>query len=745
MNVKRNKLIISGIVQGVGFRPFVYNLALKYELVGFVLNNDQGVVIEIQGDEDNIDKFCCLLKDSPPNAAIIDSFIRYTDLDCIKHEDKFLIVKSSSSGKKSAGISPDLNLCSDCLKELFDENDRRYLYPFINCTNCGPRFSIIFDRPYDRKFTSMNKFIMCNECQKEYDEPVNRRFHAQPNACNECGPKVYFMNLSRQIVADKNDAIVSAVKELENGKILAIKGIGGFHLGIDAFNLESVARLREIKKRKGQSFALMYRNIESVKQDVELSKKEEELLTSSIAPILLLKKKNKKFEHICPDNNYLGIMLAYTPVHHLIFYYFSKDVLVMTSANYKDEPIIVSEDDFFVNKSLSPLCDFILSNDREILNRVDDSIYQVVKDRVMILRRSRGIVPKSIKIENSDIKERLAYGAELKNSFALLKNKEVFLSQHIGDLSDVRSISFQKEQIKRFSSLLEITPVEKVGDLHPGFYNYDEDNINIEHHYAHMLSVMAEHGLGANEQFLGVVIDGTGFGSDKTIWGMEFLLGDTKKFERVASLLPFALLSGEKAIKDISKIGFELLYNAGVSPTQMHRLHFPQEKLKQFLSLKQSGLNSFLTSSLGRLFDGIFAILRPCFIVEYEAQAAIKLQALAENCSNKGQVSTYKVVVQENKIDYRNMIVELVDDLLNKTAHEVIAYRFHLWVVDAILQIVDQYQAKKVIFSGGCLQNALLMCLLEEKLKDRKRIYYFNEKVPANDGGISLGQIIFEG
>lgn len=704
---KRVSIKIKGIVQGVGFRPTVYRYAIEFKLSGWVKNDTNGVFIEVEGPSEQVDAFINKLQKNPPPMAEVESFLT-TEIPLVNNlappllNSKSLPIDSTlplfniilsetetntdhSSEQKTVEISPDLATCTDCLAEIFDPLNRRYQYPFTNCTNCGPRFTIIKDRPYDRHLTSMADFPMCPECKSEYENPLDRRFHAQPNACPICGPKLSIFSLTspsdRMLtpLLDKDihqNAIQFTAQELLAGKIIGIKGLGGFNIAVLAHNHQAVNRLRVGKKRPHRSFALMMRNIDTIKKYCFVNEEEIALLKSPAAPIVLLRKNSPHhiLDHISPDNNYLGVMLPYTPLHHLLMA--SLEVIIMTSANLAEEPMAICDQEM-ENLLKLGIIDLVLSHNREIINRCDDSIVQVVNGKILTIRRSRGFTPKSFSINkysSIDINKTppscLALGANMKNTFALRRGAKVYLSQHIGDLEDYRNYEYQSLQISSLKKLLDIDSQTTAGDAHPGYETYEQAEHKIFHHHAHVLSVMVEHNL-LSQTTLGVVADGTGFGEDNNIWGFEFLLvgPNYTQFKRLGHLRYFHLPGGEEAIHNIDRIGISLLYQSEININNVidsnnlndysdlnelnSVIHFKNYKI--ITDLIKKNFNAPLTSSLGRLFDGVSAILgltdrsaspsednshtHPIIQhtrsincqVEYEAQGAILLQKAAED------------------------------------------------------------------------------------------------------------------
>lgn len=732
MNIRRVKIKISGTVQGVGFRPTVYRYATEAGLIGQVANTSQGVFIEAQGDNVTLESFIKRLRTYPPPQAYIDEF-DYEDIPLVLGEEKFRIIESVASGEKNVAISADLATCEDCRSEIFDPKNRRFGYPFTNCTNCGPRFTIIQDRPYDRMLTSMGIFEMCPQCHAEYNDPSNRRFHAQPNACSVCGPKLHLIDVDG-IRADADPLIVTQ-ELLSQGKVAAIKGLGGFNIACDPLNMKVLQRLRELKRRPHRAFALMMRDIGVVTEYCEVSDKEKKALLSPEAPIVLLRKKNHFYDAVSPDNNYLGVMLPYTPLHHLLMARF--DALIMTSANLAEEPMAITDQElnFLIDRGL---VDFGLSHNREIVHRADDSIVQFIYGKQQMIRRSRGYVPQGIKIFHVFEKSSLALGANMKNTFALTKKNQVFLSQHIGELVDVRNFDYQQKMIKDFKQLLDIDANQVICDAHPGYENFKVEAKAVQHHCAHMLSVLGEYNL-FEENCLGIIADGTGYGTDEHVWGFEFLnyVVEEKVFKRLGHLEYFGLPGGESAIYEIDRIGISLLTCSGVDA----KLFYSSERVDQIQMLLDKKINSPLCSSLGRLFDGVASLIGLLQFSEYEARAAILLQKFAENFQGKPN-GFYPVVIKDDQtIALAPLIKALVIDKQVGASPEEMALKFHLWVCEAMLKMARTVAfGKTLVFSGGCFQNSLLVKLLIQSLITSRLPFYFNENIPCNDAGISFGQ-----
>ena len=747
--MKRYKITVSGRVQGVGFRPTVYRYALSEKLVGFVSNTAEGVFIEVEGAEKNIKIFLRKLKLQPPSQSRITKIS--TEKIPPKFEKKFIIKKSTArhGGKTSLHISPDISICDDCLKELFDKNDRRYLYPFINCTNCGPRFTIIEDIPYDRKKTAMKKFKMCGNCQKEYENPSDRRFHAQPDACWNCGPDVH---LVKSLVESRGkEAIEETIRLLKKEKIIAVKGIGGFHICCDATNDKAVKKLRLRKNRPDKPFAVMMPDIETIKKYCYVSDDEKNILLSSERPIVLLRKRLQISELIAPNNNFLGVMLSYTPLHYLLMQKF--DVLLMTSGNKQDEPICC--DNAAAISELSGICDYFLIHNRDILNRCDDSIVQVGnKKNLKIIRRSRGYVPNPIQFylpsPISHLPSILACGAELKNTFCLTRGNEAYPSQYIGDLKDAKSYEFYKEAIEKMKKILKVEPKIIVHDLHPDYFSTQYAKllatshallaIPVQHHHAHIASVCAEHKI--NSKIIGVAFDGTGYGTDGNIWGGEFLIVDGKTggtFERKFHLKYVELPGGDRATNEIWRIGFSYLYSVlGDKAIK----YYPNKKISIIKKMIDKKINCPLTSSVGRLFDAVASIINLRQEITYEAQAAVELEQIADCRLQIADWYEYEIIKDE--IDVRKMILGIVNDLKNQTVKNKISAKFHNTLAKIILDICKKLKKEtkinKVALSGGVFQNSVLLEKAVKLLKNAGFEVFTNSQVPSNDGGISLGQ-----
>ena len=722
---------IYGIVQGVGFRPFVHKSIGN--LLGNVRNTSFGAQLELEGEESGIDGFLKMLSDNPPSLAYIEK------IECEKTEKlsgytRFSIVQSERGEKRETLISPDVATCPDCIAELFAESDRRYKYPFINCTNCGPRFTIVRDIPYDRKNTTMASFPMCGECAAEYEDIENRRYHAQPDCCPTCGPKLYFIGEDGKEA--EGDAVENALSYLREGKIVAIKGIGGVYLACRCDDAEIVKRLRERKRRDEKPFAIMCRDTAEVERFAVISEEEKKILTSHRRPIVLLKKRDKSaFLHLS-ENGYIGIMLPYAPLHHLLL---AQDIasLVMTSANISDMPIVFKDDE--AKRKLSAVADGFLLNDREIHARCDDSLMWVYRGREYFARRSRGYVPYPITSEK-ELSPILACGAEQKASFCISRKNHIFPSQHIGDLKNLETLDCYEEQIKHFENIFDIKPEAIVCDMHPDYLSsqYAKERaeaerlplIKVYHHHAHMASCMADNGY--EDKVIGIIWDGTGYGEDG-IWGGEFLVGDLRCFERMGTLRPITLAGGDRASRETARIAAALFDSSGLPCDAKYK------------AILDSGINCPGSSGMGRLFDGVSAILGICTSASYEGQGAILLEAAAES----GIEREYPFeITEENGLyvfDWRPMIREIAKETEKKTAVGEITAAFMNTLVSFAASMTEKISHKTgittVALSGGTFQNMYILGRLEERLSDMGINVLTHRRVSCNDEGISLGQL----
>ena len=755
--IQRRRILLQGVIQGVGLRPFVYREAKQNGLSGLVLNNSTGVKIEVEGIPQKIEDFIRSLQDSPPVLARIDEIV----VEPIPPQgDKEFIIETSQQGEEQqVMISPDTATCSECLQELFDPNDRRYHYPFINCTNCGPRFSIVQDAPYDRSKTTMASFIMCSACAAEYSNPLDRRFHAQPIACLRCGPDIYLLNRKGEKSKQSNfDAIITAAQKLAKGEILAIKGLGGYHLACDALNDHSVKVLRQRKYRESKPFALMVPDVATANIFCKISPQEKRLLQSNKSPIVLLSKRSHcpVSSEIAPNYNTFGVMLPYTPIHHLLLNVISKifgrdqpTVLVMTSGNLSEEPIAYSDED--ARKRLFVIADSLVGHNRDIHTRCDDSIVTMTEAGVQILRRSRGYVPESLMMNFQFPLPLLACGGHLKNTFCLGKDNHAYLSHHIGDLENLETINAFEEGIEQFQQLCDLQPEAIVYDLHPEYLSTKfalqssiAQKIGVQHHHAHIASVMAEHGL--KESVIGIAADGTGFGSDGMLWGGEIIVADLAGFERYAHFKYVPLPGGEKAIRQpwrMSAVYLQLAFGEAFLDLDIpfvQQLDWSKwDVMSQMIAKK---LNCPNTSGLGRLFDAVASLLLLRSEVDYEGQAPIELEMIATPCDESYlfDISNTVPVI----LDVAPMIEEIVSDLQNQVPIARISGKFHFTIADILAKQCQRVRKEaglnRVVLSGGVFQNRLLLKNLFQLLIRSEFRVYINHKVPPNDGGLSLGQ-----
>ncbi len=749
-NKTAKKILINGIVQGVGFRPFVYQLALKHSLKGEIANTSEGVSIHVEGPKTDIEEFTADLKSNPPSLAKITGVLSLPDE--VKGCRDFKISESMNSRAMSTLISPDVSVCDDCIKELFDPEDRRFRYPFINCTNCGPRYTIINNIPYDRINTSMKKFTMCEECRKEYDDPSNRRFHAQPNACDACGPHVSLYDNKRQKI-ETDDPVMKAAEHLKQGRIVAIKGLGGFHLAVDAENDEAVKELRKRKLREEKPFAVMSFNMEKISGYAFFSSDEALQLKSIQRPVVLLKKKgdNALSRWISPGNRYYGVMLPSTPLHYLLL---EKDfrALVMTSGNMSEEPIAIDNEDAF--NRLSGIADFFLVHDRDILIRSDDSIINCQSGDHSFIRRSRGYVPVPVFLKNSQSAV-LGCGAELKNTICITKKNNAFLSQHIGDLENRATYDFYRSAIDHMKRILEIKPEILSCDMHPDYlstrYALEQGNkqiVRVQHHHAHIAGCMAENRLEGD--VIGLSFDGTGYGPDGTVWGGEILIADLKAYKRVSTLSPVAMPGSSAAIREPWRMGISYLYEAfGEDLFDLDiplSGKIPAKDIKIIAEMVSKKINSPMTSSLGRLFDGVSAVCGIRTHVHNEGQAAMELEMMAGNDIKTCYDYVWEREDNVYKVNPVPIIKGIVNDLSGKTGAGTISSRFHGTLVKMYSELCSVISADtgldRIVLSGGVFQNSVFTRGLVSALEDRGLKVYTHKLVPPNDGGISLGQAV---
>jgi hydrogenase maturation protein HypF len=773
---ERLRVTIHGAVQGVGFRPFVYRLATELSLRGWVLNSSQGVFIEVEGERPVLETFLLHLEWEKPPQAIVQS-LEFSFLDPVGYPD-FVIRHSEEVGEKTVLILPDIATCPECRREVWDSNDRRYRYPFTNCTHCGPRFTIIRALPYDRPNTSMTHFPLCPDCRREYEAPLDRRFHAQPVACPVCGPRValysgdeHFQS-ARHLTGD--EAIREAARVVREGRILAMKGLGGFLLIADARNEAAVQRLRERKHREEKPFALLYPSLELIKEHCFVSPLEERVLTSPESPIVLLRRREQKpgfskkpgfygvCEAVAPGNPYLGVMLPYTPLHDLLMQELGFPV-VATSGNRSDEPICIDENE--ARERLGDIADLFLIHNRPIVRHCDDSVVRVVLGQELVLRRARGYAPLPVLLKH-EIPPILAVGAHLKNTIALSVRRQVFLSQHIGDLDTPEACAAFERVIADFLRLYEVEPVAIAHDLHPDYFSTQWARkvadghvgasladvlplrIPVQHHHAHLASCLAENEVEG--PVLGVTWDGTGYGTDGTVWGGEFLWGDTSGFERVAHLRPFRLPGGEAAVREPRRAALGVLWeHFGPEALEWEDLApvaaFTPSERRLLRQMLERGVNSPITGSAGRLFDAVTALVGLRQEVRFEAQAAMMLEYAVDEMvtdayplpMTNDQIANRKSLI----LDWGPLLEALLADLRRGVPVGVMAARFHNALVEGIVAVARTLGMERAALSGGCFQNRILLEQAYRRLTEAGVRVYVHQRIPPNDGGIALGQV----
>jgi len=754
---KRKRFLVEGTVQGIGFRPFVYRLALRYGLAGFVANDSMGAEIEIQGDDHALSCFEEAFYDELPPLAHINS-VQKTTLSPRIPKEPFEIRTSRVGNDTLAFVTPDANVCSDCLREMYDPKDRRYLYPFINCTNCGPRFSIIKEVPYDRPLTTMASFPMCADCESEYKDPMDRRFHAQPVACPNCGPKVWITD-EKGIKLDVGDPLQVAGLWLRQEKIVCIKGLGGFHLAVDAGKDTAVQRLRERKWREDKPLALMVKDIETAKKIVDLNHEEEELLKSTPRPIVLAGK-NKAAgiaASVAPGVAEFGVMLPYTPLHYLLFDY-SPSVLVMTSGNPSSEPLAY-ENEAAISR-LRSIADGFLLHDRDIYNTCDDSVVRWSHDGEKLLRRARGYAPLPLTPKRFPVKESLiALGPELKNTVTVTRKGQLVCSQHLGDLTNVRAVQAFKSSIERMIDLLGVEPCVVVCDEHPQYFStrYARDKFGhlplskVQHHHAHMAAVMIEHDLEPEREVVAALWDGTGFGRDETTWGGEFFVGGYLDFRRVAHTRPVPLPGGDSATKHPWRIATSVFHELGIDPRAKGADWIDRQPIRDkdlLWSMLERGLRCPISGGAGRLFDAAAAILdfdpQVTDEITYEAQAAIELEALCKHVPQTKKEELLPFYFSCEELDLLPALFALFEQKARGVSVDILAAKFidtAGWACGEVLaEIVERESCGTIILSGGCFQNVRLADMVDRICKSRGFEVYLPRDYPPNDGGVSLGQ-----
>jgi len=750
---QRQKIRVTGVVQGVGFRPFVYGLALQAGLSGLVGNDSAGVFIELEGTQEQIAGLLERLAASPPPLAVIESI--ETEEIAVIGTRGFTIVESERKVAANTLISPDMSVCEACIGDFKDPANRRYGYPFTNCTNCGPRFTIIEDIPYDRPLTTMAAFPMCAACSAEYHNPLDRRFHAQPNACPVCGPHVWLARSGVESgTATSGDAALQAARALlASGEVVAVKGLGGFHLACDASSDRAVATLRERKGRVDKPFALMAADLHSVRRFAEVSPTEEALLKSKERPIVLLRKRPSAALSplVAPGNDFVGVMLPYTPLHFLLLEEVEgvAPVLVMTSGNFADEPIV--SDNAEALKRLSSLADAFLLHDRDIAARCDDSVIRVWRDAELPIRRSRGYAPFPVRLP-FEAPPILAVGGELKATFCMTKGPYGYMSQHVGDMENLETLGAFAQTVAHFEHLFRVEPQLLACDMHPDYLSTrwalertaHLPLVHVQHHHAHIAAVMGEHQLHSSEQVIGLSFDGTGYGTDGAIWGGEVLLADYAGFERLAHLRYMPLAGGDVAVKRPYRLALSYLWAAGLDwDERLECVRACSDVEREVLRRQlETGLNVVPTSSMGRLFDAVAALAGVRQVVSYEAQAAIEFEALAD----PAEAGSYRIEFAGGEMDPRPLLEEALRDVLSEVPLSVVAARFHNGVAKVALELCEWVRLEKglnrVALSGGVFQNILLLEKMTALLEQQGFEVLAHRLVPPNDGGLALGQAL---
>ncbi|HEX4488550.1 MAG TPA: carbamoyltransferase HypF [Terriglobales bacterium] len=755
-SLTRWEIQVHGIVQGVGFRPFIYKLANSLGLAGYVLNSSAGVIIEVEGDEVALYRFLERLKaEAPPLSAVEETSVSQLNPS---GGNEFFIRESLEQSSEFALISPDVATCEDCWRELSDATNRRFLYPFTNCTNCGPRYTIVQDIPYDRRTTTMATFAMCADCEREYRDPGNRRFHAQPNACAVCGPGLALVESGERLplkfeAGRSAEVLREARRLLREGKILAVKGLGGFLLACDAEHGDAVQELRKRKRRSDKPFALMARDLDAVQRFCMVSDADRDALRSLRRPIVVLPRRpgSSISAHVAPGNNTVGVMLPYTPLHYLLFGDSEVSALVMTSGNLSEEPIVVSNDEAL--RQLEKVADWFVLHNRDIYMRADDSVVRTFRGRGRVLRRSRGFVPQPVDL-GIPVHEILACGAELKNTFCLTKGHYAILSQHIGDFENYETLQFFQETLGNLKRLFRVGPQAVAYDLHPRYMSSRfaqslpiERKIGVQHHHAHIASCLAENHLQGD--VIGVAFDGTGFGTDGQIWGGEFLTAGLASFKRRAHLRYVSLPGGDAAVRQPWRMALSYLRdtfgNSGLCESVAFLRQTPEKQIALVDAMLARGIHSIQTSSCGRLFDAVAALIGLRTEVNFEGQAAIELEAIA--CHDVTQQYPFRVEDgAPAQIDLRPMVEAIVHDLARSTAISHIAARFHNTLSGATIEMCrrvrDAEALNRVCLSGGTFQNHYLLDRVVTGLSESGFEVFLHSVVPANDGGISLGQAV---
>lgn len=748
MNDKSLQIAVSGLVQGVGFRPFIFRIATLSGLTGWVRNTNENVRIQVTGTNANISKFLVSLREEAPPAAMIEEISAIEIATELFPE--FRILNSHDVSDEITEISPDIAVCEDCLQDM-KKPGTRLDYAFVNCTNCGPRFTIIQDLPYDRAKTTMKQFAMCPACREEYETVTDRRFHAQPAACSNCGPQ-YELYVDQKIISDEVEVILNHASEcIESGGVLLIKGLGGMHLACDAFNETAVQKLRDLKNREGKPFAVMFRDLESLKQYADISPTEESSLISWRRPIVLLEKKKDPQGPLLAAGlnaglNLLGVMLPYMPLHYLLFRHLKTDAIVLTSGNFSNEPILI--DNKVALDQFSPVVDAVILHNRAIYNRTDDSVVRIIGGKERVFRRSRGYVPAPVrtKLETEGI---VAFGAELTNCFCVGKGRKAFLSQHIGDLQGVETTLFYEETLAQFIRLFRIKPTLLAVDMHPAYISTrtglqygDQPVVMVQHHHAHIASCMAEHRL--DEKVIGVALDGTGYGTDGNTWGSEFIICDLNDFTRITHFEYMPLPGGDMGVEEPWRMAVSYLYKVfGIKFTELDIPLLKQtdpEKIRMIIRMIDKNINCPLTSGAGRLFDAVASLLDLVQVASFQAEGPMRLESIVRNDCTDSYLFT-----ADRTIRFDETIRGIVEDIRKNIDKTTIAAKFHNTLISVIFNAVKDIRRKegisKVVLSGGVFQNKYLLEGTLTLLQKNNFEVYSHAAVPTNDGGIALGQL----
>ncbi|MBN2615862.1 MAG: carbamoyltransferase HypF [Bacteroidales bacterium] len=743
MELKAYKIHVKGLVQGVGFRPFVYRIAHQFGVKGTVENNNTGVYLCAEGESDQILNMVKALREKAPEAASITSVSMKEEP--LRGFSDFEIVSSQSVSDEVTEISPDIAVCSACLEDMKRQKNR-FNYPLINCTNCGPRFTIIRDLPYDRPQTTMASFTLCRECEAEYSQVQDRRFHAQPIACHHCGPH-YTLHYDGLKVENIESVIHQTAALLDQNKIVAVKGMGGFHLACNAFSEDTVARLRRKKSREGKPFAVMFRNVEVTKKFMVLNEQEEAVLKSWRRPVVLLKSKKNLADSVSLGLDTVGVMLPYMPFHYLLFERLKTDCIVLTSGNIAEEPVLIDNEEAL--KKLAPVADAYVTYNRDIHNRADDSVCFVTNGAARLIRRSRSYAPSPVQIQYNT-EGIFAAGAELVNCFAIGKGNQVLLSQHIGDLKNLETLEFYEESFERFQRLFRFKPKFIASDLHPDYLStrfaegLDIPLIRVQHHHAHIAACMAEHQL--DERVIGISFDGTGLGTDGKIWGGEFLVADLNDFDRVVHFDYLPMPGGDLVTREPFRMAMALVHHyKGSDFLKDHRnslfSDISQEKFDAVMMMLDRKINCPESDSAGRLFDAVAALTGVCRRSTFHAEAPMRLESVA-SMENEGD---YNFDFDGVVLSFRPMTDALIQDVLNQVDPSVISAKFHRTILKIMLDVTktisNQFAIKKVVLSGGSFQNRILLGLGEDRLRKAGFEVFSHESVPSNDGGIALGQM----